>query len=115
MARKQIDEALVAVGRLRHRAVDEEAHIGAVGVGGVHRDQHRLVGVRGVAGDAVRQETVVAKRPEHSVERLGALPARGFDHRPPAALEALFEQLRQHAFERLRLEVVEQDVGHGAS
>ncbi len=46
------------------------------------------------------------------VERLDALLGRRLHHDAPAALERFLEQRRQHPFERLAVEMVEQDLGH---
>ena len=42
------------------------------------------------------------------------LGRRRLHHRPPAAPERFLDQRRQHRLERLALEVVEQDLRHGA-
>ena len=49
---------------------------------------------------------------ELRVERLDALLRRRLHHHAPAALERALEQGRQHAFERLPLQVIEQHLGH---
>ena len=66
----------------------------------------------GFAPGAVRQEAVVAIGPQMGVERLDALLGRGLHHHAPAALERFLEQRRQHPFERLALQMIEQDFGH---
>jgi hypothetical protein len=55
----------------------------------------------------VRNETAFAKRPQQRVQGLDPLGAAGLDHRPPAALERLFDEMRQHFVERFLLEVIE--------
>src|SRR5690606_41967906 len=51
-------------------------------------------------------------RSEQCVERLGALTAGGLDDGAPATLQRLLQQRREHPFQRLGLEVVEEDLGH---
>jgi hypothetical protein len=41
------------------------------------------------------------------VERIDALVGRRLHHNPPAALERAFEKRRQHALQRLALQVIE--------
>jgi ribosomal protein S12 methylthiotransferase accessory factor YcaO len=65
-----------------------------------------------VAGGSVRQEIVVAIGPQMRVERVDPFVGRGLHHDPPAALVRSLQELRQHALERLVLQMVEQDFGH---
>ena len=46
------------------------------------------------------------------VERVDALLGRRLHHDAPAALDRALQELRQHALERLALQMVEQNFGH---
>jgi hypothetical protein len=63
----------------------------------------------------VWQKTLVAIRPEVRVKRVAPFLGAELDDHPPLPFQALFQQLRQHTLERLTLEVVEEDFGHGFS
>src|SRR5690606_9337677 len=72
VAREDIDEAVVAPGGPGHGAIDEEAHVGAVGIGVVGGDEDRLGAVIvPAAGAGMGEEAVVAVGPEQAVERVG--------------------------------------------
>ncbi|GAA4258857.1 hypothetical protein GCM10022293_59400 [Azospirillum formosense] len=49
------------------------------------------------------------------IERVHPLRRSGQDDGTPAALQDLFQDLRQRLFERASLEMIEADLGHGPS
>jgi hypothetical protein len=55
----------------------------------------------------MRQERVVAERPQMRIERLDPLLRRSLHDDAPAALERLFEQGREHPLDRLALQMIE--------
>ncbi len=107
-------DAVVAGGIGRHCAVRHEADRRAVGIVVPRGEPDRLRLRLPVLRRAVRQEGFVAVGPEMRVDRLAPLLGAELHDRPPPARHAFLEQLRQHAFERLPVEVVEQDLGHVA-
>ncbi len=60
----------------------------------------------------MRQETIVAKRPEVCVDRIAALFGRKLNDDAPAALKALLQKPGQDLLQGLALQVVEKDLGH---
>src|SRR6185369_4077957 len=77
--------------------------------------QHRLQRGLGLAVGAVREEGIVAPGPQMRIERVDPLVGRRLHHDAPAALERFLQKLRQHAFDRLALQVIEEDLGHSLS
>ena len=65
-----------------------------------------------VAGAAVGQEAEFLIGPEMLGQRFDTLFRSGHDDGPPAALQGLFQDLRQGVFQRLALEMVEADLCH---
>ena len=59
---------------------------------------------------AVRQKALVRICPEMAVEGSEPLLGSNPDERPPAALARLVEKSRQQRFERLPLQMVEEDL-----
>jgi hypothetical protein len=53
------------------------------------------------------QEGFVPIRPEMRINRLETFVGRDLDDRAPAALEALFKELRKDLFQRLAVQVIE--------
>jgi hypothetical protein len=58
----------------------------------------------------MRQESLVAIGPQMRVERIAPLLRGDLDHRPPAALDALLEELRKDLFDRATVEMVEENL-----
>jgi hypothetical protein len=113
VAIEQDHDALISGGVSRQRnAVDEETNVRAIRIGFVHRDQHRLRLRVAVAFGAVRQETVLAVRPQMRIERVDALLRSGLHHDVPAPLQGSFQQGRQHALQWMPLEMIEQHLRH---
>ena len=96
---------------LRLRAVDEEAHAGAVGRLASGREVDGLLGGVAILGGAVREEAVLLVGPQREIDRSETLVASRLHHRAPAALERFFDEARQHLLQRLLLQVIEENLG----
>ena len=103
------DQAVVGVEAVRRGTVDEEADFGAVGIFGIGGEVDRLLGREAVSLGAVRQKAFWFVGPEPLIEAVEALGRAGLDHGTPAALKRALKQRRQDVFERLALEMIEQD------
>src|SRR5262245_6593104 len=115
LAIEEIDDALEARDIAGPRAVDEKANGGAVRRFVCMGDPDGLeIGIA-VAGSAVGQQGFLAGYPERHGNRLHPLLAAGLDNGAPAALESLGDELWEDAFERLALEMIEQDLRHAFS
>src|SRR5215468_3513746 len=105
---EQQHNTIILRGILRHRrTIDQKAHRRSVWIMIPGGQQHWLIHGALLTKRAVRQETVVAKRPQVSVERVNALFDGGVHHHPPTPLDAFFQQNRQYLFDRPCLEMVE--------
>jgi uncharacterized iron-regulated protein len=62
----------------------------------------------------MRKKTVVRVSPEGQVEGFKAVLATDLHDGTPAARQRLLEKTRQHAFERLMLQVIEENVDRPA-
>ena len=58
----------------------------------------------------MRKETVVRVGPERQIERIETVFIADLHDGTPAARQRLFEKARQHAFERLMLQMIEENV-----
>src|SRR5215471_8018582 len=93
-------------GILRHRrTIDQKAHRRGVRIMIPGGQQHWLIHGALLAKRAMRQETVVAKRPQVSIERVNPLLDGAVHHHPPTPLDAFFQQDGQYPFDRLCLEM----------
>ena len=75
-------------------------------------DEDRLLPRFRLLHRSVGQKSVVAVRPQMRIEGIDALVRGCLHHDAPAALQRFLEKRRQHPFERLPLQMVEQDLSH---
>ena len=92
------------------RSVDEEPDLGTVGIFFLVCQVDRLP--EAVTLRRVRQEGFVGVGPKIGIEGGNALGRSRLDHRRPAPRQGLLQQPRQHRFEILPLQVVEEDLRH---
>ena len=73
---------------------------------------HRLQMGEAIGLGAMRQKGILAIGPQQWRERFGSLLRSCLHHHPPAPFETGIQQPGQDLFERLALEMVEEDFGH---
>src|SRR5580698_7614527 len=108
IAVEQENDAVIGIGVCRQRSiVDQKSHIGLIRIAVLDDEDNRVILSVADTPGRVRQERVLTIGPQMSVQRLGALFRRRLYDDPPAALDGLFQQRRQHVLHRDVLQMIE--------
>lgn len=95
------------------RSIDVEPNIGGIRVVVARRQPDGLKIGKSVGFSAMGQEAILICRPQQAGEGLGTFLRSGLHHNAPSPLQTGLKHPREYALERLPLQVIEQDLGHG--